>query len=88
MKYWRTWQTKAAFDVWHVAVVDGMNLPRIGVNQETGEPEPEAQWTTAYTEVYEVAPGDWRAPVEESVAEAYPSGIGVVCDPPPMPDVP
>jgi hypothetical protein len=88
MKHWRAWETEAAFEAWHTSVVDGMNLPRVGLNQATGEPEPNAQWTTRYTEATEIAAGDWRAPVDEDVAEAYPSGIGVVCDPPPEPDFP
>jgi hypothetical protein len=88
MKHWRTWETLAAFDAWHATVVDAMNLPRVGVNQATGEPQPDAQWTTSYTEATEIAPGDWRAPAEDAVADAYPSGIGVVCDPPPVPDIP
>jgi len=87
MKHWRTWGTLAAFDAWHTTVVDGMNLPRVGVNQATGEPEPDAQWTTAHTKATQVAASDWRAPVEDAVADAYPSGIGVVCDPPPEPEI-
>lgn len=88
MKHWRTWATRAAFDAWHTTVVDGLNLPRVGFNEATGEPEPDAQWTTAYTEAVEVAPGDFRAPVEAHVAAQYADGLGVLCDPPPMPDVP
>jgi hypothetical protein len=86
MKHWRTWESEAAFDAWHATVVDGMNLPRVGVNQETGDPEPDAQWTTRYTEATEIGAGDWRAAVQDGVAEAYPSGIGVVCGPPPEPE--
>lgn len=87
MKHWRTWKTKSAFEAWHTTVVNGLNLPRVGVNQATGEPQPGAQWTIAYTKAMEVAPGDWRAPVEDVVADAYPNGIGIVCDPPPTPDL-
>lgn len=87
MKHWRTWETKAAFDAWHTTVVNGMNLPRVGVNQATGEPQPDAQWTMAYTEVTEIAENDWRAPVEDHIADIYTEGIGEICEPPPMPDI-
>lgn len=88
MKHWYTWSSRAAFDAWHAAVVDGMNLPRVGVNQATGEPEPDAQWTTAYTEVTEIGPEDFRAPVEDHVAAQYADGLGSLSEPPPMPDIP
>lgn len=86
MKSWYTWSTLAAFHAWHTGVVDGLNLPRVGVNQATGEPEPDAQWTTAYTQATEVGPGDFRAPVEDYVAAQFPDGLGVVSEPPPAPD--
>lgn len=80
---WYTWTTSAAFDAWHAQVVAGLNLPRVGHNQATGEPEPQKQQTTAYTAVTEVASDDWRAPVANSIAQAYPDGLGTPTEPPP-----
>lgn len=88
MKSWFTWPTMSAFHEWHTVVVHGLNLPRIGVNQATGEPEPDAQWTTAYTQATEVAPADFRAPVEDHVAAHYAAGLGAFSEPPPQPDGP
>lgn len=87
-KAWYSWTSDAAFDAWHTAVVNALNLPRVGVNQATGEPEPDAQWTTAYTEVTEVGSDDWRAPVEDDVAAAHPVGLGGASEPPPAPPMP
>lgn len=87
MKAWYSWPTVSAFDAWHAAVVEALNLPRVGVNQATGEPEPAAQWTTAYTEITEVGPGDFRAPVDDHVAVHYAEGLGALSDPPPRPDL-
>lgn len=88
MKSWYSWPTVAAFDAWHAGVVDALNLPRVGVNQATGEPEPDAQWTTAYTAVTEIGPDDLRAPVEAHIADQYAQGLGALSEPPPPPDIP
>jgi len=80
-----TWPTEQAFDAWHTAVIEALNLPRIGHNAATGQPEPNKQQTTGYTSVVEVAADDWRAPVEDHVATAHPDGLGTPSDPPPSP---
>ena len=82
---WYTWPTVQAFDAWHAAVIAGLNLPRIGYNQATGQPEPQKQATTAYTSIVEVTETDWRAPVGDDIAAAYPDGLGTPTDPPPSP---
>ena len=84
---WYTWPSEADFDVWHQQVITALNLPRVGVNAATGEPRPDAQQTTAYTSVIEVAEGDWRAPVDMDIALAHPTGLGVVSEPPPEPEL-
>jgi hypothetical protein len=81
---WYTWPTEAAFDTWHSAVKAGLNLPRVGVNQATGSPEPDKCQTTEYTAVTEVAADDWRASVEDDVAAAYTDGLGSVSEAPPV----
>jgi|DEB0MinimDraft_3_1074331.scaffolds.fasta_scaffold26835_1 hypothetical protein len=87
--HWYTWQTKnPGFDTWHTAVKTGLGMPWIGENQATGEPEPDAQQTTDYTAVVEVAADDWRAPVSDLIAGTYPDGLGTPCDPPPEPELP
>ncbi len=38
------------FNTWHTKVKKSIGLPKVGVNAETGELEPEAQKTTGYTQ--------------------------------------
>jgi len=82
-----TWPTEQAFDLWHAAVIEALNLPRIGVNAATGEPAPQKQQTIAYTTVVEVAADDWRAPVDPNIAAAHPDGLGTPSEPPPAPEL-
>jgi len=81
---WYTWPSVAAFNAWHNTVIDGLNLPRIGHNQATGQPEPQKQATTAYTSIVEVTETDWRAPVAADIAAAYTDGLGTPSEPPPV----
>jgi hypothetical protein len=85
---WRRWESVAAFDAWHASAKAALGIPRPGINQATGEVDDEAQWTTACTTVVRVAADDWRAFVEESVAELVPDSLGALCDPPPSPEFP
>jgi len=82
---WFKWTSRTAFDSWHETVIAGLHLPRVGVNQRTGNPEPDKQQTTAYTSVERVGLRDWRAPVEEDVAAEFADGLGVPSNPPPSP---
>jgi hypothetical protein len=84
---WYTWPSEVEFHLWHNNVVQALDLPRIGVNAATGLLDPSAQATTAYTEVTEVADGDWRAPVEQHVASDFADGLGVLSESPPVPEV-
>ena len=84
---WYRWSDLEAFTVWHTAACAALNIPHAGNNAATGELDPDAQWTTAYTSVIEVGPDDWRAVVEPQVAELVPTGLGEPSDPPPAPDV-
>jgi hypothetical protein len=83
---WYTWLSQSDFDAWHNPVVEALHLPRVGHNAATGEPRPEAQQTTAYTDAVEVAADDWRAPVEQHVADVYTTGLGALSEPPPAPE--
>jgi len=82
---WYTWPTQTDFDAWHHPVVEALNLPRISNNAATGQPEPEAQQTVAYTATTKVAADDLRAPVEPHIASDFAAGLGTPCDPPPTP---
>lgn len=82
---WFRWSSQSAFDGWHQTVIAGLGLPRVGINQRTGKPEPNKQQTTAYTEVQRVGLRDWRAAVGEDVAAEFADGLGVPSDPPPSP---
>ena len=85
---WYTWITQQDFNEWHQIVIHGLSLPRVGINQATGQPEPTKQLTLHYTSVVEVAADDWRAPVEPEIASAYPTGLGTLSEAPPQPDLP
>lgn len=80
------WSSLEDFDAWHAAVCAALGIPHPNRNDATGQIDPDAQWTVAYTYVNEVAPDDWRAFVEDEIASAYSEGLGVPCVPPPMPD--
>lgn len=73
---WYTWSSLENFNSWHSSVIAGLGLPRIGYNSATGLPEPGKQMTTSYTEVTEVAENDWRAPVQQDIADIYLDGLG------------
>jgi hypothetical protein len=87
MSDWYSWPDLPSFDAWHAAACTAVGIPHPGYNEATGEVDPDAQWTTAYTAVVEVAADDWRAIVEPAVAALIPDGLGVPCDPPPAPDI-
>lgn len=75
-KNWYSWESLESFDAWHVNVVKSLNLPRVGYNAATNEEQPEAQWTTSYTQVREIGSNDWRGIVESEVAEQFAEGLG------------
>ena len=67
MSYYE-WNTRVDFDQWHDALCASLGYPLIGTNQATGEPDPTAQMTTAYTQAIEVE-GKWIATVETEYAD-------------------
>ncbi len=81
---WYTWPTFATFTAWHSLAKTELGIPHPGRNAATGEIDPDAQWTTAYTEVVEVAADDWRAVVEDYVVALVPDNLGTPCDAPEM----
>jgi len=87
MKNWYTWPTQEEFNVWHQTVIDGIGLPRVGVNQATGEPQPDKTQTIAYTNIEFVADSDWRAIVEDAVATQFADHLGTLSEAPPQPEV-
>lgn len=48
-KDWYEWDNQGAFDTWHQAKIDELNLPQLSTNQATGEIDETAQKTLAYT---------------------------------------
>jgi hypothetical protein len=85
---WYAWPSLAAFDTWHALAMADQHIPHPGRNTSTGEVDPDAQWTTAYTEPTIVAVDDVRARVEWFIAEKLPDGMGALSEAPPSPDVP
>ena len=53
-KDWYEWETEEAFDAWHAAKIDELNLPAPSVNQATGKVDNKAQKTIAYTVGHQV----------------------------------
>jgi hypothetical protein len=82
---WYSWLSLDLFDAWHASACTALGIPHPNQNQATGEVDPDAQWTTAYTEAVVVAEDDVRAYVEQTVAELVPDGLGVPSEPPPSP---
>jgi hypothetical protein len=72
---WYAWTDLAAFSTWHDAACAALGIPHPGRNAATGEVDPDAQWTVAYTEP--VVGSDVRAAVEDYVAVLVPDGLGV-----------
>ena len=85
---WYTWPSLAAFDAWHELAMADQGIPHPGRNAATGEVDPDAQWTTAYTEPTVVSDTDVRARVEWFIAEKLVDGMGVPCEAPPAPELP
>jgi len=83
-----SWPSLGSFNSWHSNAMQALAIPYPGRNAATGEIDPDAQWTTAYTEAIVVADDDVRAYVEQSVAELVPDGLGTPSEPPPAPDLP
>ena len=79
------WPSLAAFDAWHNTVCTALGIPYPNRNVATGEVDEDAQWTTAYTSVVEVAPDDWRALVDAEVAADFPTGLGTPSEAPSAP---
>jgi hypothetical protein len=84
---WYSWSSLAGFNTWHNMVCVGLGIPHPNVNSYTGLVDPTAAWTTAYTEVIEVAVNDWRAWVAGDVAATYRDGLGTPSEAPPEPDL-
>lgn len=82
------WPTKADFNTWHDTVCTALGIPHANCNAATGEIDDDAQWTTSYTVVTEVAADDWRAFVEDKIATQFPDGLGVPSEPPPAQSLP
>lgn len=80
-----TWPSLPLFESWHDSAKQALGIPYPGRNAATGEVDPEAQWTTAYTEPTVVADDDVRAYVEDTVASLVPDGLGQPSEPPPTP---
>ena len=85
------WNSHDDFVAWHDLVCAALGIPHPNRNAATGEIDYDAQWTTAYTTVTEVAADDWRAFVEDDIAAQVPDGLGVPSEPPsarPLPQEP
>lgn len=83
---WYSWPSLPAFDSWHADAMTEQGIPHPNRNAETGEVDESAQWTVAYTSPVLVVDDDVRARVQPEVAAAVPNGMGVPCDPPPVPE--
>ena len=80
LMYYR-WTSLAAFTNWHNSICAELGIPHPNRNAATGEIDPDAQWTTAYTEPIIVSDDDVRAVVEDHVAGLV-AGLGEPSEPP------
>lgn len=53
-KNWYQWNTLQEFESWNHSLSKQLGFPIPSYNQETGELEPESQWTVTYTTPYQV----------------------------------
>lgn len=81
---WRKWTSQTAFNTWHNRAKAALALPAVGVNADTGDPDPDAQLTTAYTLPVVLASNDVRAWVDPVMATRVPTGLGSVSTEPPQ----
>jgi hypothetical protein len=65
---WYEWETQADFDAWHANLCQQLEYPIISMNQATGEPDPDAAMTTAYT-TSQAVDGKIIADVEDQYAD-------------------
>jgi hypothetical protein len=65
---WYEWNTQADFDAWHADLCKQLNYPIMSINQATGQPDPDAAMTTAYTNSYAVE-GKIIADVEDQYSD-------------------
>ena len=65
---WYEWVTQADFDAWHADLCQQLGYPIVSINQATGDPDPDAAMTTAYTTSQEVA-GKVIADVEDKYSD-------------------
>lgn len=79
---WYSWKSMDEFERWHRDTCVLLGLPKPGRNLATGEVEPDAQWTTKYTEPVFIADDDVRAFVEAGVASLSPNFIGLASESP------
>lgn len=80
---WYLWTSHEDFSAWHEVTCAALGIPHPNRNAATGQIDYEAQWTTAYTKVIEVAVNDWRAFVEDDIATQFTNGLGTPSYPPP-----
>jgi hypothetical protein len=85
-KNWYKWESQGDFDAWHNNVIESLGLPRAGTNLATGEEQLNAQWTTSYTALIQIANDDYRALVESDKAITFAVGLGELSEAPPLPD--
>jgi hypothetical protein len=52
---WYEWETLEAFNTWHNALCLELGYPIYGINEATGEIDPQSQPTTTYTSAFEVS---------------------------------
>lgn len=78
---WYRWTDLTTFTAWHIAACAALGIPHAGRNAATGELDPDAQWTTAYTEPVVTEDGV-LAVVEPDVAALVSEGLGEPSDSP------
>ena len=70
MTAWVSFVDEAAFVAFHDAACADNAIPHPGRNGATGEVDPDAQWTTAYTDPV-IDAGEIKAPVPAADVDTY-----------------
>ena len=77
-KNYYKWESVADFENWHTAVKSALGIPYANKNAATGEIDEDSTWTTAYTNLRTDLDGALFAEVEESVANNFVDGLGII----------
>ena len=84
---WFSWKSLEDFNLWHNNVMKELKIPKHGVNQKTNKIDELSEPTTKYTDLIKVDKNDFRAFVEEEIANQFKNNLGEPSESPPTPKI-